>query len=146
MKVLSTRRAFIRRGLTTVIAGGMVASGALVGSYASAEAASVSTMAPSVSITAHPSDTTVSSGEQFRVRGLFKIGGEPAVDRFVKIQSLNSGTWENIQGARVSTGSDGRYAVRLILSRRGDRVLRAVGITPSPNTPNPTKRFTVTVS
>jgi hypothetical protein len=146
MNVLSTRRAFLRRGLTTAVAGGLVASGAVVGSYASAEAASVSTMAPSVSITAHPSDTTVRSGQQFRVRGLFKIGGAPAINRTVKIQSLNSGTWQNIQGAQVSTGSDGRYAVRVILSRRGERTLRAVGITPSPNTPNPKKRFTVTVS
>src|SRR5262245_30062592 len=145
MKVLSTRRAFIRRGLTTVIAGGLVASGALVGSYASAEAASVSTMAPSVSITAHPSDTTPASGQTFRVRGLFEIGGSPAVDRTVKMQSLNSGTWQNIPGAQVSTGSDGKYAVRLILSRKGTRTLRAVGITPSPNTPNAFKRFTVTV-
>jgi hypothetical protein len=139
MKVRSTRRAFIRRGAAAVIAGGLVASGAAVGTYAVAEA-------PSVSITANPSDDTVNSGQQFRVRGMFKIGGQPAVDRTVKIQSLNGGTWQNIQGARVSTGDDGRYAVRLILSRKGDRVLRAVGITPSPNTPNPTKRFTVTVS
>lgn len=139
MKVTSTRRTFIRRGAAAVIAGGLVASGAVVGTYAAAEA-------PSVSITANPSDTTVNSGQQFRVRGLFKIGGEPAVNRTVKIQSLNGGTWQNIQGAQVSTGDDGRYAVRLILSRKGERDLRAVGITPSPNTPNPKARFTVTVS
>jgi hypothetical protein len=145
MNVLSTRRAFIRRGLTTAIAGGVIASGALAGSYASAEAASAPTKAPTATITAHPSDTTVNSGQQFRVHGLFKIGGSPAVNRTVKIQSLNSGTWQNISGAQVSTGSDGKYAVRLILSREGTRTLRAVGITPSPNTPNAFKRFTVTV-
>jgi len=144
MTVLSTRRAFIRRGLTTVIASGIVASGALIGTNASAEAASAP-MAPAVSITANPSNTTPNSGEQFRVRGLFTIGGEPAVNRTVKIQSLNGSTWQNISGAQVSTGSDGKYAVRLILSRKGERDLRAVGITPSPNTPNAFKRFTVTV-
>ena len=145
MNVLSTRRAFIRRGLTTAIASGVIASGVVFGSSASAEAASAPAMAPAVSITAHPSNTTPNSGEQFRVRGLFTIGGNPAVNRTVKIQSLNGGTWQNISGARVSTGSDGKYAVRLILSRKGERDLRAVGITPSPNTPNAFKRFTVTV-
>ena len=97
-------------------------------------------MAPAVSITAHPSDTTPASGQQFRVRGLF-IGGEPAVNRQVKIQSLNGDTWQNISGAQVSTGSDGKYAVRLILSRTGERDLRAVGITPSPNTAIELPRF-----
>jgi hypothetical protein len=29
---------------------------------------------------------------------------------------------------------------------KGDRTLRAVGITPSPSVPNPNARFTVTVS
>jgi hypothetical protein len=144
MNVLSTRRAFIRRGLSTALATGVVASGAFFGANASAEAASAP-MAPAVSITAHPSDTTPASGQQFRVRGLFMIGGEPAVNRQVKIQSLNGDTWQNISGAQVSTGSDGKYAVRLVLSRTGERDLRAVGITPSPNTPNAFKKFTVTV-
>jgi hypothetical protein len=139
MNASCSRRVLIRRGLSTALAAGMLVGGAAFGTYASAEGASAR-------ITAHPSDDTVNSGEQFRVRGLFTINGSPALDRTVKIQSWNGGRWEDLRGARVSTGDDGRYRVRVILSREGDRRLRAVGITPSPNTPNPKKPFTVTVS
>jgi hypothetical protein len=138
MTMSSSRRTMLRRGLSAAVAAGLLASGAL-STYASAEGASAR-------ITAHPSKDSVDSGEQFRVRGLLTVNGSPAVDRWVKIQSWNSGEWQNIPGARVSTGDDGRYAVRVILSREGERDLRAVGITPSPNTPNPKKSFTVTVS
>lgn len=138
MKSLSTRRALLRSGAATALAGGLIASGAVVGTSASAGEANVR-------ITAHPSDSSVSSGEQFRVRGLFTINGSPALDKKVKIQALYSDGWRNISGARVSTGDDGRYRVRIVLSMKGERVLRAVGITPSPDKPNPKKRFTVRV-
>jgi hypothetical protein len=147
MNILCSRRALLRRGLTATAAAGLLTSGAIVGAHASAEGASAHlTAAPSAHITAHPSKDSVDSGEQFRVRGLFTINDSPAIDRKVKIQSLNANGWQDLQGARVSTGDDGRYGVRVILSREGERQLRAVGITPSPNTPNPKKRFTVTVS
>lgn len=134
-----TRRTLLRSGAAAMIAGGLLASGLVTGAPASAQQAPVA-------ITAHPSKRAVDSGEQFRVRGYFTINGAPALNRTVKIQALYGDDWRDISGARVSTGDDGRYGVRLILSMKGNRVLRAVGITPSPDRPDAKKRFTVTVS
>lgn len=139
MNTLSTRRALLRSGLAAAVAGGLLAGGAVLGTSASAGEADVR-------ITAHPSKDAVNSGEQFRVRGRFTINGSPAVDKTVKIQALTADGWENLSGARVSTGDDGRYRVRVVLFQKGDRKLRAVGITPSPDTPNPKRRFAVAVS
>jgi hypothetical protein len=135
----STRRTLLRSGAAATIAGGLLAGGVAVGT--SAVAAPVD-----AHITAHPTKTTVDSGEQFRVHGLFTINSAPAVNKTVKIQSQTADGWKNITGAHVSTGSDGRYSVRLVLSLKGKRDLRAVGITPSPSVPNPKAPFTVTVS
>jgi hypothetical protein len=135
----STRRALIRSGAAAVVTGGLLASGLVTGAPASAQGSDTS-------ITARPSDDSVSSGEQFRVRGMFTLNGQAAVDKTVKIQAKYADGWRDVRGARVSTGDDGKYAVRLILSMEGERVLRAVGISPSPTKPNPKKRFTVTVS
>ena len=138
MNNLSTRRAMLKSGAAAIIAGGLMATGAVVGSAGAAEA-------PTAHITAHPSKSNVNSGEQFRVHGLFTINGNPAVNRTVKIQSKTADGWKNLTGAHVSTGSDGRYGLRLVLSQKGKRSLRAVGITPSTSVPNPKAPFTVTV-
>jgi hypothetical protein len=138
MNNLSTRRAMLKSGAAAIIAGGLMATGAVVGTAGAAEA-------PTANITAHPTKTNVNSGEQFRVHGLFTINGNPAVNRTVKIQSKSSSGWTNITGARVSTDTDGHYGLRLVLSQKGKRNLRAVGITPSTSTPNPKAPFTVTV-
>ncbi|HYJ69723.1 MAG TPA: hypothetical protein VEX15_18875 [Nocardioidaceae bacterium] len=139
MNNLSTRRALLRRGAAAIMAGGLLAGGVVAGTSAVAAA-------PTAHITAHPSKTAVDSGEQFRVHGLFTINGAPAVNRTVKIQSKTADGWRNLTGAHVSTGTDGRYRIRVILSSKGKRDLRAVGITPSPSVPNPKAPFTVTVS
>jgi len=95
-------------------------------------------------ITAHPSDTTVDSGEQFVVRGRFTLDGHAVGNRTVKIQTLLRGSWQPITGARVQTNSDGTYRVRVILFTDGDRTLRAVGESPG-RIRNAYKRFYVHV-
>jgi hypothetical protein len=78
------------------------------------------------SITAHPSNDTPHVGEQFVVRGGYDGPGRAALD--VKIQTFRNDHWLNLDGARVTTRSDGSYGVRVILNIRGVRDLRAVGI------------------
>jgi hypothetical protein len=78
------------------------------------------------SITAHPSDDTPSAGEQFVVRGVYDGPGRSAHD--VKLQTFRNDKWLNLDGARVTTKSDGSYRIRVILNIRGVRDLRAVGI------------------
>ena len=134
----STRRSLLRGG-AALIAGGLLAGGVIAGASAATEAADTH-------ITAHPTKSTVQSGEQFRVHGLFTINGSAAADRTVKIQSKTADGWKNLTGAHVSTGSDGRYGLRVVLSMEGKRTLRAVGVTPSSSVPNPQAPFTVTVS
>ena len=75
------------------------------------------------SITAHASDDTPHVGEEFVVRGVYD-----AAARDVKIQTFRNDRWLNLDGARVTTRSDGSYRVRLVLNIRGVRDLRAVGI------------------
>lgn len=43
------------------------------------------------------------------------------------MQTLRGGEWTNLSGARVTTGSDGRYRVRVVLGQKGERDLRVVG-------------------
>jgi hypothetical protein len=78
------------------------------------------------SITAHPSNDTPQVGEQFVVRGEYDGPGRGVHD--VKIQTVRDDHWLNLDGARVTTRSDGSYRVRLVLDVRGVRDLRAVGI------------------
>jgi hypothetical protein len=78
------------------------------------------------SITAHPSNDTPQVGEQFVVRGVYDGPGRGAHD--VKIQTFRDDHWLNLDGARVTTRSDGSYRVRVVLNVRGVRDLRAVGI------------------
>jgi hypothetical protein len=77
-------------------------------------------------ITAHPSKHTPRVGEQFVVRGVYDGPGPRAHE--VKIQTFRDNEWLNLDGARVTTRSDGSYRVRVILRIRGVRDLRAVGI------------------
>ena len=119
MNNMSTRRSLLRGG-AALIAGGVLASGVLAGASAAP--------APVANITAHPTKSNVQSGEQFRVHGVFTINGSAAVNRTVKIQSKSADGWQDLTGAHVSTGSDGRYGLRVVLSMKGKRTLRAVGI------------------
>lgn len=90
------------------------------------------------------SDSTPASGQQFVVKGTLIVGGLPADDHIVKVQSRLSGSWQPISGARVSTDSDGRYRIRLILSTTGNRELRVVGLGQGEE-PDEAARFTVRV-
>jgi hypothetical protein len=65
-------------------------------------------------------------GEEFAVRGVYDGPGPRAHD--VKIQTFRNDRWLDLDGARVTTRSDGSYRVRVVLSIRGVRDLRAVGI------------------
>lgn len=96
------------------------------------------------SITVRVSDTTPAAGQAFRVRGLFRINGEPAVNHIVKFQELRNDQWQALKGARIRTNEEGRYRLRLILHMKGQNVLRAVGVTGDGHR-NAFKRFTVTV-
>ena len=128
----------------TIVTSALVAAAlpvlGLLAPLTSADAAT----AAAPTITAHPSDETPASGQQFVVRGLFTDRGAPAVGETVRIQSLDGDTWTNIPGARVTANEAGRYRVRLILQRSVQRDLRAVGVTPGPRR-NAFDRFTVTV-
>jgi hypothetical protein len=88
--------------------------------------ASARAAARAPSITAHPSNDTPHVGEEFVVRGVYDGPGTGVHD--VKIQTFRNDRWLNLDGARVTTRSDGSYRVRVILSIRGVRDLRAVGI------------------
>lgn len=77
-------------------------------------------------ITIHATDTSVRSGEQFRVYGAYRLGdGTPVRNKLVQVQSKNpDGSWSKVSGARLRTNDEGRYRIRVVLSRKGDRVLR----------------------
>jgi len=132
-------RAAVVTGATSVLAASTLIAGTVV------TAAPVTAADRRADITARPSDTTVRSGEQFIVRGRFTIDGAPAAGRTVKMQALYGQDWKAIPGARVTTNTEGKYRVRLILSRKGDRDLRSVGLAPG-GIKNAYQRFTVQVS
>ena len=54
--------------------------------------------------------------------------GAVAAGHTVRLQSYGDGSWTKIVGARVRTGADGRYRLRVILLVRGVRDLRVVGV------------------
>jgi hypothetical protein len=83
-------------------------------------------------ITARSSADVMAPGEQFVLRGRFTIGARPASDHVVKVQSGYIGAWRTLDGARVRTGPDGRYRVRVVLCVKGVRDLRVVGVVPGP--------------
>jgi hypothetical protein len=101
--------------------------------------------APASSITAVPNDSTPASGQTFRVSGLFIAQGKPADHLVVKMQMMSvNGQWAPVSGAKMLTRSDGTYTMRLILERKGDRELRAIGVVPGPAR-DAFKRFEVKV-
>lgn len=95
-------------------------------------------------ITVRVSDSTPASGEQFIARGKLIMGGLPAGDHVVKVQTWRDGAWEQISGAKMHTSSDGTYRMRLILSQKGERTLRVVGVGQG-DEPTERQRFSVTV-
>lgn len=101
---------------------------------------------PASRITVHTSDTTPQSGEQFVLGGrLTTRSGRALAAGVVRVQTLRSGEWSDLSGARVTTGSDGRYRVRVILFQRGDRDLRVVGNPAGHRLRNSRARIDVTV-
>jgi hypothetical protein len=100
-----------------------------------ASAASATGLAPATAveaadpsrITVRSSDYDVSSGEQFLLRGRMWSDGDPVAGARVRVQYAAGDGWENVRGAVVETGSDGRYRVRVILQRAGNRHLRVIG-------------------
>ena len=101
-----------------------VAVGAALASVPAAQA--VAANEPRSQITVRSSDYEVQPGEQFVLRGRMSVDGLPLDDARVRVQSYRDG-WENLSGAVVSTNSEGRYRVRVILFAGGDRDLRVVG-------------------
>ena len=95
-------------------------------------------------ITVQVSDPTPRSGQTFRIRGRFVDSGDPANHRLVRVQALRNHRWVRLPGARVRTSADGGYRMRLVLSQRGKRVLRVVGVDRGPG-PNAFQRFSVRV-
>lgn len=93
-------------------------------------------------ITAKVTDSTPASGETFRVAGVLSRDGDALAGKTVKVQTLRNGAWQNISGASMATSSTGKYNLRLVLSQKGERKLRVVGVVAGVD---PTKRFTVTV-
>ena len=77
-------------------------------------------------VTAIPSQFEVDPGEQFVIRGRMKSEGEPVGDAVVRVRTYLDGKWVDIKGARVTTNDEGRYRVRIVLYRKGDRLLRVV--------------------
>jgi hypothetical protein len=109
--------------IAAIVGAGSLLAAATAG--LAADASATAARAPS-SITAHASDDTPHVGEEFVVRGVYDGPGAAAHD--VKIQTFRNDRWLNIDGARLTTRSDGSYRVRLVLNIRGVRDLRAVGI------------------
>lgn len=79
-------------------------------------------------ISVRVSDYTPKSGQVFVVRGRYTHDGSVAAGHTVRLQTYGQGRWANITGARVTTRSDGTYRLRVILSARGVRDLRMVGL------------------
>jgi hypothetical protein len=78
-------------------------------------------------ITVRANDYTPQSGQTFVIRGQFLHEGKPARGAKVRLQSYRR-SWSNITGAVVTTDSDGRYRMRVILSVEGVRDLRVKGV------------------
>lgn len=100
---------------------------------------------PPSTITVAASDSTPASGQAFLINGMFTAQGAPADHYLVKAQSLDAaGHWVSLSGAQVDTTSTGTYQLHLVLSAKGVRQLRVMGVVPGP-AHDAFKRFTVTV-
>lgn len=105
---------------TSASAGLLLAPGLLAANPAQAHGTS--------KITVRISDPTPVAGQTFVLRGRFTLGGADAAGHTVKVQTYRNGHYRQIDGARVTTDSEGRYRVRLILLTRGVRDLRVAGV------------------
>jgi hypothetical protein len=110
----------------------LLSAATLAGLLMSGAPAVATPAAPGPAINARASDDVVAPGESVVVRGRFTRGGAPAVGHTVKVQSGYVGHWADLPCARVRTGDDGRYRVRVVLYRHGVRDLRVVGIVAGP--------------
>ena len=100
--------------------------------------------APASTITAVADDSTPASGQTFHVTGLFTALGKPADHLVVKMQAMVGDHWVQLTGAKMQTRSDGTYTMRVILTMKGERDLRAVGVVPGPDR-DAFKKFEITV-
>jgi hypothetical protein len=78
-------------------------------------------------MTARPSSFQVDPGEQFVVRGRLMSEGEPVAGAAVRVRTWAEDRFVNVKGARVTTNEEGRYRVRVVLYRKGDRLLHVIG-------------------
>jgi hypothetical protein len=119
----STRRAAATAAASVALSAAVVAAPSLDAAAATR---------PRSHITVHPSDTRVASGEEFVLRGrLTTRQGEPIENGRVRVAArYPDGDWDNLSGAVVSTNSEGRYRVRVVLTMTGNRDLRVVGNPP----------------
>jgi hypothetical protein len=102
---------------------------------------------PASQITAHASDRTPRSGQEFVLTGrLTRPSGRALAHGAVRVQTARGGDWTNLTGAHVTTGSRGWYRVRVILSQTGERRLRVVGNPAGDRLANARARTNVTVS
>ena len=109
-------------------------------------AADAATARPASRITVHASDTTPQPGQQLVLSGrLTTASAQPLTGGAVRVQSLSAGRWSDLTGAHVTTGSDGRYRVRVVLSQTGERTLRVVGDPAGDSLRNSRARIALTV-
>jgi len=128
----------MRRTLSAAIATTSALTLGLVGTTSSASA-----HGDESKVTVRASDYTPQQGETFVLRGRFEHDGRAAGGHTVRLQTYRQG-WHNIAGAAVTTDSDGRYRMRVILSIRGVRDLRVMGVSDDVHR-NSFKRFVVEV-
>lgn len=74
-------------------------------------------------VSAKTASTTVTAGHTFAVHGRYFYLGRKVDGGHVKVQAKTNGRWVDVKGARVVTNADGRYRVRLSLSKLGTRRL-----------------------
>lgn len=128
----------MRRTFVTAIATASAVICALVGPTSSATA-----HGDESKVTVRASDYTPQRGETFVLRGRFEHDGRPAGGHTVRLQTYRQG-WHNITGAAVTTDSDGRYRIRVVLAIPGVRDLRVMGVSTDAHR-NSYKRFVVEV-
>jgi hypothetical protein len=101
-----------------------------------AAAVSLLAIAPAVAVadepapsrmTARPNSFHVDPGERFVIRGRLLSEGEPVAGAPVRVRTWTEEGFVDIKGARVTTDSEGRYRVRIVLYRKGDRLLKVIG-------------------
>ena len=96
-------------------------------------------------ITVRASDYTVSSGEQFRLRGFLTSEGTPLEDATVRVKTYRNGEWVRLPGAFDLTNDEGRYGIRIILQMKGQRQLRVIGDPKGDDIRNARRDIVVTV-